>query len=127
MKLFETLQRITNDLPGCQSNSVVSLETGLSLACVAPAGPDNAASADAFHCNLYRLVQDALEELGEDGSVDDVVVQGGKRTFVSRPLGDTGYFWHISTSIETTLGFTQAVMRKYEAEVREGIDELLTA
>lgn len=125
MTLMDTLQRIATELPECQLTSVVDFESGLSLACVAPAGTDEAAGADAFHCNLYRLVRSALSELGDDDDVDDVVIHGARRTFVSRPLGDSGYFWHVATGADTTLGFTQAVMRKYQREVQQGIDELL--
>jgi len=125
--LFEVLDRVASELPGCQLTSIVSLESGLSLACVARDGNDHAAAADAYHSNLYRLVRNALAELGDVSPIDDVVIVGTRRVFVSRPLGTSGYFWHVSTSVETTLGFTQAVMRKYQGEVQKGIEDLLAS
>lgn len=127
MTLLDLLQRVVDELPGCELTSVVSLETGLSLAAVSAAAPNDAAAADAFGGELYRVVREALTESGIDGAVDDIVVQGRARTLVSTPLADTNYFWHISTRVETTLGFTQAVMRKYQAEVAEGVTALVSS
>lgn len=123
--LFEVLERVARELPSCVLTSIVAADSGLSLACVAPNENDQAAAADAFHSNLYRVVQSALSELGDDSPIEDVVITGGRRVFVSRPLGDSGYFWHVATSSETTLGFTQAVMRKYQGEIQKGVEELV--
>lgn len=124
MSLITLLQTIADELPGCELTSVVSLDTGLSLAAATTADPNDAAAADAFHSELYRLTRNALAEAGAVSEIEDVVVQGGRRTFVSSPLGDSGYFWHVSTRSDTTLGFTQAVMRKYRDEVMRGISDL---
>lgn len=125
MMLFDVLQKVADELPGCELTSIVSLDSGLSLACVAPGRDDAAAGADAFHSELYRVIRNALSELGNDAPVDGVVVQGKQRVFVSRPVGGLGYFWHVATRAETTLGFTQAVMRKYQSDVESGLRELL--
>lgn len=122
--LFDVLKKMADELPGCELTSIVAFETGLSLACVSP-NQDGAAAADAFHSELYRIANTAIGELGVDAPIDDVVVQGERRTFVSSPIGDSGYFWHVATRAGTTLGFTQALMRKYRDEIEQGVRELL--
>lgn len=122
--LFEVLQNVANELPDCQLTSVVSLDSGLALASLSPGAAD-AAAADAFHSQLYKLVAQALREVGSGAPVDDVVVHGERNTFVSVPLGETGYFWHVVTASSTTLGFTQAVMRKYCDEIAAGTRSLV--
>ncbi len=90
-----------------------------------PADRDVAAGADAFHSDLYRSAVGALEELGSTEPVQHVVVQGRATTFISCPLGDSGFFWHVVTDSRTTLGFTQAVMRKYREEIEAGTRSLV--
>ena len=125
MTLMDLLETIADELPGCELTSVVSFDSGLSLASVSPASHDDAAAADAFHCELYRLLGKALTEAGSSSPIDDVVVRGAKRTFISTPLAQSGYFWHVCTKTETTLGFTQAVMRKYREDILAGIRGLI--
>jgi predicted regulator of Ras-like GTPase activity (Roadblock/LC7/MglB family) len=123
--LFDVLRKMADELPGCELTSVVSLETGLSLACVS-ADQNGAAAADAFHGEFYRVARGAMNEIGLDGPIEDVVIQGDRRVFVSTPIGDSGYFWHVATSAETTLGFTQALMRKYRDDIEAGVRDLLS-
>jgi predicted regulator of Ras-like GTPase activity (Roadblock/LC7/MglB family) len=123
--LFDVLRKMADELPGCELASVVSFDTGLSLACVS-ADQDGAAAADAFHGQLYRTAQRAVDELGAEGPIEDLVIEGDRRIFVSSPIGDSGYFWHVATSAGTTLGFTQALMRKYRDDVEKGVLELVS-
>ena len=125
MTLIELLDKVRDELPGCELMSVVSFDSGLSLAASSAAAPNDSAAADAFGSEVYRLARSALGESGLSSDIDDVVIQGRARTLVSTPLGDTGYFWHISTRADTTLGFTQAVMRKYLGEIVEGVNALV--
>ncbi len=124
MGLFELLKGVSNELPGCLSTSIVGLEDGLPLASVSNSEDDAAAAADAFHSDLYGNAARALKEMGASKTVGGIVVHGGEATFVSLPLADTGFFWHVVTDVKTTLGFTQAVMRKFEDDVTAGVVEL---
>lgn len=126
MNLFELLKSTSDELPGFLSASIVSLDSGLPLATVANVDDDDAAAADAFHSDVYRTVLAALAELGAEQSVEGVVIEGDDSTCISLPLGDSGYFWHIVTQSRTTLGFTQAVMRKHKDAVAAGIHELFS-
>lgn len=123
--LFDVLQLVADELPGCELTSVVNLDSGLSLAAVTAGNSEDAAGADAFHSELYRLVQNAMGELGSQDTISDIVVQGKRRLYISTPLGKSGYFWHVATRADTTLGFTQAVMRKYREEVEAGVAALV--
>ena len=125
MTLLELLGQVREELSGCDVTSIVSFESGLSLAASADIETHDAAAADAFGSVLYRLLRNAVEDAGLEGAVDDIVIQSPARTLVSTQLGDTGYFWHLSTRPDITLGFTQAVMRKYHGEVEQGVRELL--
>lgn len=125
LRLFDVLQRVADELPGCELTSVASLESGLSLASAAPGAERDVSAADAFGAQLYRLLADALDESGASGDVEDFVIQGRQRTCVAVRLEDSGYFWHVSTTADTMLGFTQAVIRKYQSQVTQGVRELL--
>lgn len=125
MTLLELLDTVRNELPGCEITSVVDRESGLSLASSANVASHDAAAADAFESQLLRVLSHALEESLITDPIEDVVLQGKARTLVASPLGDSGYFWHICTASETTLGFTQAVMRKYHGEVLDGVVALV--
>lgn len=121
--LFDVLKRVAKDLPGCVLTSVVSYETGLSVARVAPDAQSGEA-ADAFQTDLQRVVRLLAQRSGGGGKIDEVVLHSQKTTFLAIPLGDTGYFWHVATSIDTTLGFTQALIRKNVGDVTEGLRAL---
>lgn len=123
--LLEVLQKVADELPGCELTSVASLETGLSLAAASPGGSRDASESDAFGAQLYRLLGDALKEAGAAGGVDDVVLIGELRICVVAQLASSGYFWQVSTRADTALGFTQAVMRKFQGQVVEGVTALL--
>jgi len=125
MTLVDLLNRVAEQLPGCKSTSIVSLHSGLALASVAPGDADAAAGADAFTSDLYRLTANAMQELGSQDSVDNIVIEGKQATFVSTPLGDGEHFWHVVTAHDTTLGFTQAVMRKHRDDIEQSISALL--
>ena len=123
MTLRELLDSVREELPQCELTSVVSLQTGLSLAASGSRPAVDAATADAFSGELYRLIANLFPE----ERPDDVVVRGPSHVFVSTRLDDTGYFWHLSTRAEVTLGFTQAVMRKYQQRVTDAVGTLLDA
>ncbi len=125
MTLRELLNQVRDELPGCELTSIVSFESGLSIAASTSASSDARAAVDAYDGEVHRLLSRVLVDSGLDNDIDDIVIKGSTRTLVSTPLGDTGYFWHLSTSAETTLGFTQAVMRKYHADVMHGVADLV--
>lgn len=104
--------------------SIVDLESGMQLASVAGALSAQAAGADAYQSELYRRVSDLVEVLGTEGAPEMVVMECDQSTFVSELVGQSGYFWHIATDVNTTLGFTQAIMRKFRGRVTESVYEL---
>lgn len=123
MSVFDLLRRIADELPGCILTSVVSMDDGLPLATVTVADNEDAAAADAFHSDVYRTVGRALRELGVQSQVQGFVLQGEQTTYVSLPLG-SGFFWHIATRSDTTLGFTQALMRRHRDQISQSVSEL---
>lgn len=122
MNLSELLDIVREELPQCELTSVVDLKTGLSLATSGVRDPVSAAMVDAFGGEAYRLV--ALLLPGR--ATDNIVMRGPTHVFVSTLLDDTGYYWHLSTRAEITLGFSQAVIRKYHARVTEVVRALVT-
>ncbi len=126
MTLFDLLQSTSDELPGCLTASIVSLDSGLPLATISNLDDDDAAAADAFHSEVYRNVGAALKELGAEQAVKGMVIEGDNATSISLPLADSGFFWHIVTESRTTLGFTQAVMRKHLETVTSGVHELFS-
>lgn len=87
--------------------------------------PLDTAGVDAYHGDLYHVVGRALSELGYEQSVQGLVLTGKHAIFVSLPLADTGFFWHVATERTTTVGFTQAVMRKHAESILAGLQDLL--
>ena len=125
MSIFDLLQSVASELPGCLSTSIVAADSGLPLASIARGmDDDSAAASDAFHSNVYRNATTAIGELGAQQEIEGIVIEGVKATYLSIPLGDTGFFWHVATESGTTLGFTQAVMRKRRDEIRRGVQAL---
>lgn len=127
MSVFDVLNLVRSELPGFVSTSVVTLENGLQLANVCVVDADDAAAADAFHSDIYRATHRALREIqGADRRTDGIVLMSEHHMFLSVPLDDE-FFWHVVTQAETTLGFTQAVMRKYREPVRAAVRQLFSA
>jgi len=125
MSLFDLLRNVADELPGCVATSVVGKEDGLPLASVSHGHSEDAAAADAFHSDVYRMVERALGELGRDAPVEGIVLLGDEMTYVSLPVEDT-YFWHVVTKSDTTLGFTQALMRRYRGQIESGVADLFS-
>ncbi len=125
MDLFKVLEDLSAQLPGCKMASIVDLESGMQLACVAPKHATSAAGADAFQSELYRQLEELIPTLDCDGPLESIVLESSETTFVSEPVGHTGYFWHVATDQNTTLGFTQAIMRKYRSRIEESVKSLV--
>jgi predicted regulator of Ras-like GTPase activity (Roadblock/LC7/MglB family) len=123
--LFSVLQDLSAQLPDCKMASIVDLESGMQLACVADGVAANAAGADAFQSELHRKVGELVPTLDCEGLLESVVLESDETTFVSEPVGETGYFWHVATGTDTTLGFTQAIMRKYRGRVLDSVNDLV--
>lgn len=125
--LFEILERIARQLPGCRLVSVVNQESGMPLVSVGGGDPLETAGADAYHSDMYRIVARTLADLDMPPDPRGFVLTGKRATFLSLPLGHSGYFWHIATDRSTTVGFTQAIMRKHSALVEQSLQDLLDA
>lgn len=122
--LLDQLETIKTELPGCIATSIVSIDDGLALASVAN-DAIAAAGADAFHANLYTLVNNLVLDAALDDRTETIVIESEHLTFVSAPIGNTRYFWHVVTNRKTTLGFTHAVMRKYGPGISESVVSLV--
>ncbi len=127
MSVFDVLNVIRAELPGFISSSVVGFENGLQLACISDVDTDDSAAADAFHSNVYRATARALNEVGSSTqTAEGIVIMGDNHVFLSVPLDDS-FFWHVVTKSGTTLGFTQAVMRKHRDAMRNEIRDLFSS
>lgn len=122
--LFSLLNDISEQLPGCQMVSIVDGRTGMQLASVGQHDNASSAGADAFQSELYRRAAE-LADAFDDEAVETVVLESAGTTFVSEPIGESGYFWHVATRDDTTLGFTRAIMGKNRARVLEGVEGLV--
>lgn len=124
--LDELLDEVTAGLPGCLHTSVVAADTGLSLAGASVDDSINAAGADAYHSDLYRLAGSVLEALPADQKRPaEIVLSSGRARFVSRPLNDGGYIWLVVTEADTTVGLIQAMMRKHVDRLQEALAGLM--
>lgn len=122
--LIKMLQEVRNDLPGCKLASIVDRESGMELAAVSEQKGRSTEGTDAFLSDLYRVMRSAMPAFNLEGEVEAVVLDADETTFVSEPISGTNYFWHVATDHATTLGFVQAIMRKYRDQIREGVSEL---
>jgi|GEM_PF-2469488 len=122
--LFGILEELAAQLPGCKMASIVDRHSGMQLASVSGGRGAQAAGADAYQSESYRSIDSLAQVLGTEGAPEMVVMECEHSTFVSELVGQSGYFWHIATDVSTTLGFTQAIMRKFRARVTESVYEL---
>lgn len=125
MSLMKLLDRVRGELPNCDMASVVNAQSGLALAASMNAAASDGAAADAFTSQLVRDLAEAANDAGVDGTPEDVVLQGASRIMVLQPLDGSGFYWLVSTAATTTLGFTQAVMRKYRDAIAAEVSELI--
>lgn len=124
MMLEKNLQLISEELPGFISVSIVHLAQGLPL--VSASNLDGNPGADAFHASLYGMLHRGLDEMGADQKISSIVIGSQQLNFYSTQLGDTGYFIHLISEKSATLGFVNAVIRKYSPLLIEDILSLTT-
>ncbi len=122
--IFEILQQVAQNIPGCLMTSVVDADSGMSLASVSQ-DTLSAATADAYHADLYRSIERSMNMLENPKPVEGVVLVGESAVFISAPFLESTYFWHVVTDLDTTVGFTQALMRKYRPQVEESLRQVL--
>lgn len=125
ISLHELLTDLTTALPGCLHSSVIDRETGLSLTSISSGDPLDGAGADAFQNDLYRLTDLLVQGAGLSGEIDGMVLTSNQARFVSVPVPETTFLWLVVTRRETTVGFTQAIMRKHAPRVGESLSALL--
>lgn len=123
--LHEMLEEISGKMPGCLHTSVIDSATGLALAACSDSDPLDGAGADAFHSDLYRLSEAVIEGIPTAGEPRELVLTSKEATFVSVPVEETGYMWLVVAGRDTTVGFIQALMRKYVARIEEGLQALV--
>lgn len=125
VSLHNLLNELAGELPGCLHTSVVDTRTGLSLAASSRTDPMNAAGADAFHTDLYRLGRQAAHDLSRADEVEEMVLTSEEAVFLSTPVETTGYLWLVVTEPDSTVGFTQAMMRKHLGRIEASLRELV--
>lgn len=123
--LHELLEELAGHLPGCLHTSIIDVQTGLSLATSSAVDPMNAAGADAFHTDLYRLGRQVAEQFSTADGVEEMVLSSEEAIFVSTPVEETGFLWLVVTKPDSTVGFTQVMMRKHARRVGQSLGELL--
>lgn len=123
--IFDVLQHLSSSVPGCLMMSVVDVDSGMSLAAVHHPEIQGVDAADAYHGELYRLIERSMSMLESSQGVEHLVLVGDGAIYLSSPLPNTRYFWHVVTSADTTVGFTQALMRKYQPEIERSLQELM--
>ncbi len=122
--LSELLNELADQLPGCLHTSVIDGQTGLALVSVSEVDALDAAGTDAYHNDLYRLSEIALRDTPVSAQVNDVVLSSDEGTFVSIPIGKSGYRWLVVTGRDATVGFVQALMRKHVARIGDSLNTL---
>ena len=105
--------------------SIVDVDSGMSLAAVHHSDVDTTDAADAYHGELYRLIHRSMDMLDSPQFVEQLVLVGEGAIFLSTPVPGTRYFWHVVTGVDTTVGFTQALMRKYHHNIEQSVTELM--
>lgn len=123
--LQDTLKKLAGQLPGCLHTSVIDGTTGLALAASSEVDALDAAGADAFHSDLYRLGRQAAHALPGADAIEEIVITSGEATCVSIPVEETGYLWLVVTKRDSTVGFIQALMRKYVFRIEESLRSLV--
>ncbi len=124
--IFEVLEQVSRTVPNCQYTSIVDMHTGMSVASVmASADPMSAEGADAYHGNVYHRVARALEALDASQGIESLVLHTESSVFISVPVPDSPYFWHVVTTSATTVGFTQAIMRKHQDTLLRTLSQLM--
>ncbi len=123
--IFDVLQHISSSIPGCLITSIVDVDSGMSLAAVHHPEIAGTDAADAYHGELYRLIHRSMDMLDSPQFVEHLVLVGEGAIFLSCPVPGTRYFWHVVTGIDTTVGFTQALMRKYQQDVETSVTDLM--
>lgn len=123
--IFDLLKNVSANIPGCLMTSIVDSESGVSLASV---GSRDVLTeqADAYHAEMYRLIAKSMQMLDSEQPIEGTVLVGDQAIFVSLPFSNSTYFWQVVTGLDTTVGFTQALMRKYQGEIASSISHLLT-
>ena len=123
--IFDLLQQISSSIPGCLLTSIVDVDSGMSLAAVHHPSLQATDAADAYHGELYRLIHRSMDMLDAPQFVEQLVLVGEGAIFLSSPIPKTRYFWHVVTGCDTTIGFTQALMRKHRADIEESVSQLV--
>ena len=66
-----------------------------------------------------------MQMLDSPQTIDGLVLVGERAIFISIPFPNSTYFWHMVTDLDTTVGFTQALMRKYTGAVMQSMSAVL--
>ena len=122
--IFDLLEQVAQNIPGCLMTSVVDAQHGMSLASVSRDSL-SAATADAYHSDLYKSLHTSMRMLESTQHVEGIVLVGDDAIFLSFPFEDSSYFWHVVTDLDTTIGFTQALMKKFRPMVTQSLSDIL--
>lgn len=123
--LQDVLEQVADAIPGCLFTSVVDSDSGMSLAMAGGYDELSASSADAYQSELHRAIHRMIDAVMIQEPLETVVLIASGMVFVSIPLQRSAFFWHVVTSVDTTIGFTRAVLRKSQGQVIEAIRPLM--
>lgn len=126
MSLFELLHQVTREIPECVHTSVIDRDSGMALASVSPlTSSDAAAASDAYQSDILRALEQAQDALEISPGLESMMLTSQAHVFIAQPLSQGQYVWHVVTSINTTVGFTQAIMRKHRASLQQSMMTLV--
>ncbi|MBH24779.1 MAG: hypothetical protein CMH57_10070 [Myxococcales bacterium] len=117
MNILEVLEAFAQEVPGFLTCSVVSLLDGTNIGSVGVVENFDPAAADAYFSEVLKKNTAALDSLGLQADTEDVLLTTRSAFFLARALPETPYFWNVITTRRGSLGFTRALMRKYEARI----------
>lgn len=110
------LKKISGFIGAC----LVDSETGLMLASENGTGKFDLEAAGAVNAEVVRAEKAALEALGLDDTVEDILITLGEQIHLIRPLGaNPGVFVYVALNKKASnLGMARLVVKKVEGQLR---------
>ena len=121
--LIEVLDAFAHEVPGLLSCSVVHRKEGTNIGSLNSEHAEglDADAADAYFTEMLNRNKQTMSAMGFEDLTEDILLTTESAFYLTRVMEGTDYFWNVITSRRGNLGLTRALMRKYEAMVRESL------
>ncbi len=120
--LIDILKEFAAEVPGFMSTSVVNRADGTNIGSAAEREGFDPEATDAYFTEMLEKHDRAMKALGLESDTEDVLTTTQDALFLARPLGETDYFWILTTARHGgSMGFSRAVMRKYHDRIAESL------